>query len=79
AADAFAGEVYWVRINYQKLNIGVTDTGSQSIFTEVDAGVIEFDEPGVHNLTLSPRDYWIQTDQVLVYLKSLKLVPTGYD
>ncbi len=41
----------------------------------MDAGVVEFEEAGVYNLTLQPRDFWIQTDQVLVYLKSLRLEP----
>jgi alpha-L-fucosidase len=75
AADAFQNEVYWVRINYQKLNIRVRDTGSLSRFVEVEAGVVEFEGAGVYNLTLQPRDYWIETDQVLVYLRSLRLVP----
>jgi hypothetical protein len=75
AANAFADEVYWVRINYQKLNIAVQDTGSRSRFVDVDAGVIEFEEAGVYNLTLQPRDFRIRTDEVLVYLKSLRLEP----
>jgi len=75
AADAFEEEIYWVRINYQKVNVPVRDTGNQRKLTTVKTGIVEFDELGVYNFTLQPEQYWIQTDQLLVYLKSMRLKP----
>lgn len=73
--DSGLNNSYWFRTNGIKKVVELKyNDNNEELFSNVDAGIIQFDNKGVYNFTIRPVLWNLNTKHTLVKIKNIKLV-----